>query len=73
MNQVADFKGLKCPMPIFRLGKELNNIESGQTLEVISDDPTFQLDLEAFCKLRNHKLISVTENSGLITAILKKS
>ena len=72
-DKVADFRGLKCPMPIFKLGKELNTIESGQVLEVMADDPAFKPDVEAFCKLRKHELVSVTETGGVITAQIKKS
>ena len=72
-NIVADFKGLKCPMPIFKLGKELKNLEEGQILEVLADDPAFKPDVEAFCKLRKQELISVEESGGIITALIKKS
>lgn len=72
-DQIADFKGLKCPMPIFKLGKELNSLESGQILEVLADDPAFKPDVEAFCKLRKHELVSVVEAGGVITATIKKS
>ena len=72
-DQTADFKGLKCPMPIFKLGKELNVLDSGQVLEVLADDPAFKPDVEAFCKLRKHELVSVEEENGVIRAVIKKS
>ena len=72
MSKVFDYKGLKCPMPIFKLGKEVKELSSGDEVTVMSDDPAFPPDLKAFCKLRKMELVSLEESGGVITAQVKK-
>jgi len=67
-----DLKGVKCPMPIFKLSQELDKMAVGQTIEVLADDPAFKPDVEAFCSMRKHDLLSITEDEGVFIASIKK-
>ena len=71
-NKLVDYKGLKCPMPIFKLGKEIKDMVVGDILEVTSDDQAFKPDIEAFCKFRKMELVSLTNEEGIIVAQIKK-
>lgn len=70
--KTLDYKGLKCPMPIFKLGKEIKDLSQGDQLEILSDDKAFKPDLEAFCNLRKMNVISMKESGGIFTAKIEK-
>ena len=57
-----DAVGLYCPMPIILLKKELDNVKSNQVIEILADDSSFHNDLISWCKLTNHKVLSVTKD-----------
>ena len=47
---VLDVRGLKCPMPIVKAKKKLQEIGPGQRLKVISTDPGSVLDFQGWAK-----------------------
>lgn len=55
-----DLTGLKCPLPVLKARRQINQMESG-VLEVLADDPAAPLDFEHFCDTSGHRLV---RNSG---------
>ena len=47
MAQELDCRGKRCPLPIIELSKKIKEIELGQELLFISDDPATAADLSA--------------------------
>ncbi len=47
---VLDVRGLKCPMPIVKAKKKLQEIATGQRLKVIATDPGSVLDFQGWAK-----------------------
>ena len=43
-DKELDTSGLNCPLPIIKAKKEINTMESGQVLHVISTDPGAVMD-----------------------------
>lgn len=68
----VDASGLKCPLPILRCKKGLNEIESDQVLKIISTDPGSKKDFDAFCRQTGHKILSTQETDGTLTFFIKK-
>lgn len=60
----VDVLGFHCPVPVHEARKALNEMEDGQILEVISDDPEALHDIPALVARLNITLESVTEKSG---------
>ncbi|WP_032826396.1 sulfurtransferase TusA family protein, partial [Bordetella holmesii] len=52
-----DVSGLTCPLPILRAKKALTQLESGQTLRVITTDPKAERDFQAFCQQSGNLLL----------------
>ena len=52
-----DTRGMNCPLPILKAKKALNNLESGQTLKVVSTDLNSMRDFQAFTKQTGHILV----------------
>ena len=72
-DRELDASGLNCPLPILRAKKALADMESGQTLKVLSTDPGSVKDFEAFCKQTNNPLLSSGEEGGKFIFLLRKS
>jgi len=60
----VDVLGFHCPVPVHEARKALNEMQDGQLLEVISDDPEALHDIPALVARLNITLESVTEKSG---------
>jgi tRNA 2-thiouridine synthesizing protein A len=56
-----DASGLRCPLPMLRTKKKLNEIGKGQVLKVISTDPGSRRDFEAMLRHSPHELLGVSE------------
>ena len=72
-DRELDASGLNCPLPILRAKKALGDMDSGQTLRVISTDPGSVKDFEAFCKQTNNPLLSSGEEGGKFVFLLRKA
>ena len=67
-----DAMGLRCPIPIVRISRELKKIDSGQTVEVKCDDPAFAEDVKAFCRITRNKLENLHTHESMFTAVISK-
>lgn len=68
-----DASGLNCPLPILRAKKSINEMSSGQVLEVIATDPGSVKDFEAFCKQTGNELVSSGEAEGKFVFEIRKA
>lgn len=67
-----DAQGLKCPMPVLKLAKIIREVEHGEILEVIADDPGFKPDIKAWCNQTKHELVYLEEEGKVMKAYIKK-
>jgi len=67
-----DACGLQCPGPIMKLKKSIEDINIGERLEVISTDPAFRRDSQAWCNMTGHKMISQSADSGKYISVIEK-
>jgi len=72
-DETSDTRGLKCPMPLLEMSTKIKEMRSGQVLEVWVDDPAFEPDVIAWCKLMRCKLLEVKKEGNIIKAYIKKS
>lgn len=59
-------------MPVIRLGEMINNIDTGDTIEMLATDPGVLHDIPAWCKVHGHKVIKIDEKTDEITLIVEK-
>ncbi len=71
-DKVLDAKGLACPMPIVRTKKAMNELDSGQVLEIHVTDKGAKNDLNAWTKSSGHELIHDTDEDGVLKFWIKK-
>ncbi len=67
-----DATGLRCPMPLLKAKKALNEIEPGTRLRVVATDPGSVRDFAVFSEQSGHALLESTEQDGQYTYLLEK-
>jgi tRNA 2-thiouridine synthesizing protein A len=56
-----DCVGLYCPEPLFRARTAMDELEIGDVLEVLADDPAAEEDLTRFAKRAGHEVVSIED------------
>lgn len=59
-------------MPIVRTKKAMNELESGQILQIHATDKGAKNDLAAWAKSGGHELVTDTEEDGVLKFWIKK-
>ncbi|RWX74422.1 response regulator SirA [Neorhizobium lilium] len=53
-----DLRGLKCPLPVLKTRRRLQNMPSGAELTIETSDPLAGIDIPHFCNQEGHQLLS---------------
>ncbi len=69
-DRVIDLKGLKCPMTFVKTKLALEELEAGQILKSIVDDPVASQDVPRSAKLQGYEVLAVTETEAGVWEIL---
>ena len=72
MAERLDFKGLSCPMPIMKTAMAFKKATSGDTFEIVSDDPGFEPDIKAWAEETGNPLQGITKEGNDIIATINK-
>ncbi len=67
-----DTKGLHCPLPILKTKAELNKMQPGQILHVVTTDPLAPLDFKSYAVRASHTLIYIGEEEDFAEFYLKR-
>ncbi|MFC4798278.1 CoA-disulfide reductase [Neobacillus sp. GCM10023253] len=73
VDSVVDVSGLTCPMPIIKLKKGLDSLESGQVLELHVTDKGALNDLPAWSKNAGHTILRTEIDKNMIKFWIEKS
>ncbi|CAJ0992445.1 sulfurtransferase TusA [Pantoea sp. Nvir] len=57
-NYKLDASGLRCPEPVMMVRQKIRNMQVGETLLVITDDPATTRDIPSFCRFMEHGLLA---------------
>jgi cysteine desulfurase len=49
--------GLKCPLPVIELARQITQVPVGGTIRVLADDPAARLDIPAWSEMREHSYL----------------
>ena len=64
MNEIeVDARGLRCPLPVIRLAAAAQNATADTRIVVLTNDPAARHDIPAWCRMRDHELIEITQES----------
>ncbi|MCY6484636.1 CoA-disulfide reductase [Clostridium aestuarii] len=68
-----DACGLSCPGPLMRVKSAVDELNTGDILNVSASDPGFYEDIKSWCKKTNTELVNLKKEKGIIEATLKKN
>lgn len=71
-DRTLDCLGLYCPEPVFKTRLELDELEIGETLEVLADDPAAESDIKSLVKNLGQELVSVSKKGDTVQILIKK-
>lgn len=71
-DKTLDCIGLFCPQPLFQTRQELDNIEDGEVLEVLADDPAAEEDLKRLAKRTGHEVLLIDKKEDHLRILIKK-
>lgn len=59
----VDASGLNCPLPLLRLKKALQEINSGAVVKIIATDPAAHLDFGVFVQQAGHDMLDLLKTA----------
>ena len=71
-NKILDLKGLRCPLPVLRLKKEMKKMKRGQVIEVLVTDPGAAKDFQLYCDTTGEELVSYIKSGEVIRFEIRK-
>lgn len=71
-DRTLDCLGLYCPEPVFKTRMELDELGTGEILEVLADDPAAGSDIESLVKHLGHEILSLTKEGNVVRVLIKK-
>ena len=72
-DKELDTSGLNCPLPIIKAKKEINSMDAGQVLHVISTDPGAVMDFESCASQTGNEIISSDSRDNKFFFMIKKN
>lgn len=69
----VDACGLQCPGPILKLKKSMEELKSGERLEIKATDAGFPRDVESWCRTTGNKFISSVSETGIYKVVIEKA
>ncbi len=71
-DKKLDCLGLYCPEPVFRVRMAIDELEVGEVLEVLADDPAAEEDIKSLVKRLEQKLVSFSKEDNTLRFLIKK-
>lgn len=62
-NLEVDASGLNCPLPLLRLKKALQGMQSGEVVRVIATDPAAHLDFGVYSEQTGNQIVEFLKES----------
>tara|TARA_A100001011_G_scaffold160316_1_gene168727 strand:- start:112 stop:357 length:246 start_codon:yes stop_codon:yes gene_type:complete len=62
--KVIDTTGLRCPLPVLKVRKNLTILKKTDLVLIIADDPLAEIDLRHFCKVKSYKIKKISSKQS---------
>lgn len=72
VDLTVNARGLNCPLPLLRLKKALQSLETGQTLSIEATDPASVLDFGVFVEQTTHQILEQRQDGGIYYFVIRK-
>ena len=71
--ETLDMTSYFCPEPVIRVNEAIGDVEVGEVLELLADDPSSEPDIESWAKRTGHELISTEENDAVFRFLIRRT
>ena len=71
-THTTNARGLQCPGPIMQLFTTMKTATPGDEVTIEVTDIGFKKDIDAWCRKTKNELVSLKEESSVITAVVRK-
>ena len=61
---VIDTTGLRCPLPVLKVRKNLPILKKTDLVLIIADDPLAEIDLRHFCSIKSYEIRNISSNKS---------
>lgn len=68
-----DARNLLCPMPVIRTQDKINQLQTGDILEVVCTDPGALNDIPAWCRINGHTVLETQQGPEEVFIRIKVS
>ena len=68
-----DARGLKCPLPVLKMEKRLDQLPPGAGLVVLADDPIAKIDIPLFCTQHGHDCVLTADGEAPLRFAIRKA
>ncbi len=68
----VDCVGLFCPVPVMRAKEEIDELDDGNLMELIADDPASQEDIPRWAKRAGHLLVMMRQDGDNYHYLIQK-
>jgi TusA-related sulfurtransferase len=72
-DETLDCYGLLCPMPIIKVKEKMEEMKTGEVLEIVATDEGIKEDMPAWCNATGNEFLSVEEDDGVYRVYVKKA
>ena len=71
--ETLDMTGYFCPEPVIRVNGAIGDVEVGEVLELLADDPSSKPDIQSWTKRTGHELISIEEDGDVFRFLIRRT
>lgn len=71
--ETLDMTGYFCPEPVIRVNEAIGDVEVGEVLELLTDDPSSKPDIKSWTKRTGQELISIEEDEGVFRFLIRRT
>lgn len=71
-TEIYDLRGLKCPLPVLKTKKRLEQLPAGAMLWIETTDPLAVIDIPHFCSEQGHALEANEKTEGGHRFLIRK-
>ncbi len=72
-DKTLDCQHMLCPMPILKITKAIKEIEVGQTLLMVADDPGAKPDMETWTRRMGHELVGFEQEGKVMKFLVRRT
>jgi TusA-related sulfurtransferase len=72
-EMTVDAVGRRCPMPVIELAKWIDEVEIGEVVVLVADDPAAAADVPAWCRMRGHEYVGERAEGDATAYVVRRS